>query len=232
MSKSHELEHLTGLMRDFPVRLPWKPKSTEKAWNSIRNRWRALQASEINPTDFIAISIDNLKSSIDENEVFIHTLHLYSFRGILSNAGEYRKSTDPNNGKVYFGGQLRSEARQKFEGTSPPKIKAEVRGALNELMYEDRDPIENALRFYQLFVRCHPFYDANGRIGRFLMTQYLQLMGYQVLWADLKGGDKSKFIKKLNACHNHYGKHDYDRYLGYLVDYFRRHVVPVSDYEE
>ncbi len=88
------------------------------------------------------------------------------------------------------------------------------------------------MHFYQAFVKCHPFYDANGRIGRFLVSLYLRRLEYHVLWSEMGGGDSSKFIKKLNQCHDRMGQHNFEKYMGYLVDYFREHVRPFGDFEE
>lgn len=95
---------------------------------------------------------------------------------------------------------------------------------------EPEDPIENAIRFYQHFVYIHPFYDANGRIGRAIVSVYLNLFDYYVQWREFDGPNNSKFISKLNACHERMESgYTYEQYLEYLVSFFRKYVISVDE---
>ncbi|MFH5884097.1 Fic family protein [Halalkalibaculum sp. DA3122] len=89
----------------------------------------------------------------------------------------------------------------RFKGTSSSKIDEKLDMAFSHLVIDPGDPIENAMRFYQRFVYIHPSYDANGRIGRVIVSTYLNLFGYYVQWGEFDGPNNSKFINKLNACH-------------------------------
>src|SRR5699024_9224121 len=78
----------------------------------------------------------------------IGILHRYLFNGILSNAGEYRKPSDPKGGYIGFGGAKHHRQQSKFKGTKPSNIEQALDQALTHLDYQTNDPIESALRFY------------------------------------------------------------------------------------
>ncbi|WP_339136985.1 MAG: Fic family protein [Candidatus Electrothrix sp. GW3-4] len=147
-------------------------------------------------------------------------LHYYLFEDIFANAGSYRQSQDPNNGLVLFG------SRQQFQGTPPGGIKAEVQGAISHLIPRTEVPVYQAVKFYQHFVQIHPFYDANGRIGRFLLEIYLNLHGIGMEWKKLYANEK--WLKKLNDCHRRRSSPEYKRYLGFLVSHWQKYTF----YEE
>lgn len=179
-----------------------------------------------------ALIVPSTSPTIPKLEFAIKWLHLFLYDAILSNAGNYRLSSDPQGGLINFGGQKRNEALPKYQGSSPSNIKSDVQKSLSYLVGETADPIESALRFYQAFVRCHPYYDGNGRIGRLIVTLFLRFHDLHVLWSEMEAGGNSKFIKKLNHCHDRQGQPNFDQYLSYLVDYFRKYVRPFSEYDD
>lgn len=92
--------------------------------------------------------------------------------------------------------------------------------AASHLILRTDDSVYHAVKFYQQFVQIHPFYDANGRIGRFLLEIYLNLHGIGMQWKKLYANEK--WIKKLNDCHRRKGASEYERYLGYLVSHWNK----------
>ena len=94
--------------------------------------------------------------------------HKQLFEGILNNAGEYRKSTDPNKGEVFFG-----PSTNQFAGADPSMIESMLRQNISTLTLSSPDPVYVAAKFYQRFVYIHPFNDGNGRIARFIVEVYL-----------------------------------------------------------
>ena len=57
------------------------------------------------------------------------------------------------------------------------------------------NPVRDAVTFYQQFVCIHPFYDANGRIGRFITSLYLDYHGLHISWAGLS--QNQQWLKNL-----------------------------------
>ncbi len=166
------------------------------------------------------------------------TLHDYLYQGILSNAGRYRKATDPGGGTIFFGGKQPGRRRMKFEGSPPADIKDDLRHAFRVLSNGSLDPKAASIEFYMRFNRVHPFYDANGRISRLIVSIYLHLYGTYVDWdrVDRAHGD---FVSRMNSCHKrakgapnqtHYEPEQYNEYFGYVLSYWEKCLSPISDF--
>ena len=156
-------------------------------------------------------------------------IHEFMFIPVLSNAGEFRKVTDRNSGAVYFGGeQIRQPSGSKFSGVSADLIEAEMKKTFSLLTSADKNPVRTAILFYQQYVYIHPFYDANGRIARLLVTIYLRYHGFYVRWAKLEQNKKNAFLKKLNECHKRNNKKGFDEYFDFLYQFWKDFVIPIS----
>ncbi len=196
--------------------------------------------------------IDNTEQS--ENGYYERCIKIHSFlyKDILVNAGQFRKVTDPNNGSVYFGLNQRTQ-RHKFTGTNPEYIESELREAFNILFDPNYNPLEKSICFYAEFVAIHPFYDANGRIGRYIVDIFLQSNNYYVDWESLNKRH-GKFLRKLNFCHSVRAKHKLflsctepspycsqqnsywlsirEKYMGYLLQFWSEFVNVLSNLED
>ncbi len=85
-----------------------------------------------------------------------------------------------------------------------------------------------AVRFYADLSAVHPFYDANGRTGRLVVSVYLHLHGWLVEWVRLDGKE-GKFMRKINSVNKRAtGQTDYD---DLLVRFWRQYVVPTEGLE-
>lgn len=151
--------------------------------------------------------------------------HKFLYDGLFTFAGKYRSKNDPHGGKIYFGHQHAQQRKPKFHGDPPDEIEDGVIGAVLYLKKRTKNPLYNALRFYQKFVNVHPFYDANGRIGRLIASMYLADMGIVLSWSEFDS--KSKFIKKLNYCH----QNPTEETFKYLVNYVEPFTLPLDDLE-
>jgi fido (protein-threonine AMPylation protein) len=194
-------------MRDFPVD---DSPTVDHSLKRVYSRFNRLN------TDEFVLKLMRL-DEIDFSKLFSHLplfLHSYLFKGIFSNAGNYRSHDDPGNGYIAFG------LRQKFRGVPPSSIEDGVNRAISNLTKNTEDAVVNAVRFYQQFVMVHPFYDANGRIGRFILETYLNYHGIGVMWGESCSNEK--WINKLNKCHKRFDQPNYDEYLGFLVNHWRK----------
>ncbi|HLR26677.1 MAG TPA: Fic family protein [Fodinibius sp.] len=233
--RSAEVEYLKRLIADFPAEVP--PDDAAKALQKTAVRYQSIESEQY----FQGVSASSLKEldlSQRLPDILKHRafqIHRFLFKDILSNAGEIRKSSDPDGGTIGFGGTKHQRQRMKFKGTKPSKINEELEVAFTHLVLDPTDPIENVMRFYQHFVYIHPFYDANGRIGRVIVSTYLNLFGYYVQWGEFDGPNNSKFISKLNSCHDRMKSgYTFERYFEYLLSFFRKYVISVdelSDFE-
>jgi fido (protein-threonine AMPylation protein) len=147
----------------------------------------------------------NVLRTVSNNADGYHQLclkvHSFLYWDILENAGQVRQSSDPNGGNVYFGGIAQRTMRDKFVGTKPEFITSELEEAFLILFNEEYSYRERSIRFYADFVAIHPFYDANGRIGRYIVDVYLQSHLHYVDWQSINK-IHSKFLRKLNYCHS------------------------------
>jgi fido (protein-threonine AMPylation protein) len=91
--------------------------------------------------------------------------------------------------------------KAKFTGTRPDLIESELSEAFAILVNDKYSYQEASVRFYAEFVAIHPFYDANGRIGRYIVDIYLRQYQHYVDWQSVKDSHK-KFMRKLNYCHS------------------------------
>lgn len=238
-SISFELKYLAELIEDFP---PKKKITAEDAFKELKVRYETLEASV---DDFLTSLLNVPDSKLVDTILDIHKeedyfpkgmklfmviAHSYLFKDILNNAGQYRQSTDPDCGKVYYGGlSAREIGKHKFYGTNPEKIDTELDLAFEFLRRKSKNPIKNGLEFYRRFVRIHPYYEANGRVARFILTIYLQYNDLYIVWREINEKHTGKFLSKLNSCHTHEGKDTYERYFGYFEDFFKPFIKPISE---
>ena len=234
MRPNTEIEHLQDLINDFGV----DPKiSGIVAFDLLRIRYETIEKGIPQLLDSLKKKLkesekDNPKSSLSNilpmiMQEFCISFHLLLFRKILKNAGKFRNEADPNNGYIGFGGENRRRiGSHKFHGETPKNIDLKIKKILLLFTFDSQDPIRNALSFYRQFVKIHPFYDANGRIGRLLLSIYLQNFELYVKWSEIEtGGNKTKFIKKLNACHIREDDYNYDKYFERLYQFFNKFVI-------
>lgn len=228
-----ELEYLKDLLGDFGVNEDIDPKT---ALQRIFDRWTSFQADIISVAESVKKKAER---GVPIGDILLEkakTIHAFLFDGILENAGEYRKESDPNLGRVYFGGQKPQGRGMKYKGTPPKDIDAEVKNAFSFLDYMPsackREIVKASMLFYLHFVRSHPFYDANGRIGRTVVSIYLYVHGYYIDWKEVNK-KRNKFLDKINSCHDRcYSNNERmkERYRDYLVGFVMRKVESHQDF--
>lgn len=79
--------------------------------------------------------------------------------------GEYFR-----NGRVYIGG-VSNETH--VPPVNEAKIKPKIKSLIDFMNNDDYPEIEKAIVTHFMFENTHPFYDGNGRTGRYLLSQYL-----------------------------------------------------------
>jgi fido (protein-threonine AMPylation protein) len=205
-----ELDTANNLLSDFAAADGIDPSEL------IKITWERFSAME---SDLQAIASSHALETPQDWVRLSRTLHTIIFDGFYSNAGCFRNASEPGGGAVRFGGNKRLMTAD-FEGSHPNDIETEFLG-FAELLCKDADPVRQAVEFFQRFVKTHPFYDANGRIGRLMANIYLLRYDLTIYWGDFDSN--TEFFKKLNKVH----KVGHPR-IGQLMEYVNRFVGPVS----
>jgi len=224
-----EIEELKSLMADFPVIDADLVYDPVLAWKDIQSIYLILE--EYGSDELLGLNqLFNKPGAIEEKDVIevVKLLHKCMFSRVLSCAGEFRNSSDPNSGQVYFG------KNQKYSGSSPQTIEEELKKASSYLVKtstKSDNAIEAAICFYQHFVWVHPFYDGNGRVARLLVNAFLNEYQLFIDWNSMNES-QDKFLKKLNSVHNRMdSKFRYKEYAKYLVKYIKKFIKPFNFYE-
>jgi fido (protein-threonine AMPylation protein) len=234
-----DLHALADLLDDFGL-AGW---TEETAFQEVSHRSQMLADSLEPAAGAVARAVRQGFSMPFALQSLLHDAHRRLFRDILTNAGQPRRSADPNGGRVYFGGQKGDTTAPRFSGTAPDQIDAALAVAFARL--EDRrteafDPTPDrrmaardaardaAVLFYADLSFIHPFYDANGRTGRFVVSVYLHLHGLYVEWGRLEAQDR-RFVKRINEVKKRtWGQVDH---VALLLRFWSHYVVAVEELE-
>jgi len=238
--KNAEISYLESLISSFGTQFDL---GAEEAIKRIYARYGELEKKRSNV-------LSTVPNNVDGYHRLCLKVHDFLYRGILDNAGQVRQSSDPNAGNVYFGGIAPRTMRDKFVGTRPELITSELNEAFSILFNEAYSYQERSIRFYADFVAIHPFYDANGRIGRYIIDVYLQKHFHYVDWQSINKSH-GKFLRKLNYCHSvrtkykecldqinldldinthkqAYWKSVREKYIGYLLNFWTKFVFKLD----
>lgn len=249
-ASAYELDNLADLLRDFGAE-GWTPDRAAEAFDVVARRsfqleslleahaWAVHETTILKGQLPLAAALERLAKSA----------HRILFGDVLHTAGEYRRGSDPNGGIVYFGGQRGQTVQPLFWGTSPAELPSALDAAFGRLVDErlnhdgDDDELRTRARlaatdaavcFYKDWSGVHPFYDGNGRVGRYVVMVYLLLHARYVRWEGLDRRE-TQFLKRINASLKRRGHVDPQvraRYEGFLVQFWRPFVDDVPDQEE
>lgn len=241
LSNSSERSYLSELIKDFPCK---KRIPLSRAEKLLISRYRQLEKNIpkmlvlLDDHDFAnklskQFSVYPLGDDLHPKQFYFFNFifHKYLFDQIISNSGVIRKSTDPNEGRIGFGGSdSRIIAKFKYAGSPCNEIQTHLLECFSLLTKNPTDPISSSVEFYRRFVKIHPFYDANGRIGRLILSIYNRYHGYYIRWSEIESGsNKALFIKKLNECHKRENQYVYSQHFEYLLSFFKKFIIPVSE---
>lgn len=228
-----EIETLTDLLGDFAAP-GWSLDRAVEAFDLVADRYRSLSESYVEAAEAVdSVLAANLRMQ-DGCRAILKITHRRLFEGVLTNAGLTRQIGDPGGSTVYYGGRKGQRHEMRFTGTPAGRIENDLDAAFARLQDYRGKPggrgraRDEAVRFYADLSRIHPFYDANGRTGRFVVSVYLHLHGWLVEWGRLEKKD-SEFLKRINnVIEKTTAQTDYD---GLLVSFWRRYVVPTEGLE-
>lgn len=153
---SAEIEYLRELIEDFPAKM--SPDEASRALDIIAARYQTLeQACRIYPK-LIDVYDWPEPERISVLRERVSILHKYLFDEILSNAGEFRKGSDPKNGYIGFGGTKYQRRKVKFDGSTPSRIEDDLDVALAYLNAKSKKPVESALSDFINILSFHTLF--------------------------------------------------------------------------
>ena len=229
-----EVDTLAELLVDFAAD-GWGPERAAEAFDLVADRYRALSQAYVNIADTVSQAVEQGLPLPKACRAVLRLAHEKLFDGILTNAGQVRQAGDPGGSAVYFGGKKPQRRSMRFTGTPAVQIEAELVPAFARLAdYRGDSSVgpdesrDEAVRFYADLSRIHPFYDANGRAGRLVVSVYLHLHGWLVEWGRLEKKD-GEFIRRINNVNEKTtAETDYDEFL---IRFWRRYTVPTEGLE-
>ena len=86
---------------------------------------------------------------------------------------------------------------------------------LFELLAEEEDPAVRIVLSHFVFVYIHPYFDGNGRMGRFLMNVMLAAGGYP--WTVIPVERRTDYMESLEAASVDQNIKPFTEFLGGLV---------------
>lgn len=216
-----ELEVTQDLLSDFATN---SDLNAEDVYRISWSRYQILQQTKIR-----AVFKDEKFQKWSRIEIYAllpKIIHQFIYFELFTFAGLYRKKSDPRSGLIHFGPHYAHKTKPEFQGDSPKNIKKGINEAVEHLIWNADDPLLQAMHFYQKFVNVHPFYDANGRIGRMIANIYLANHELVLSWKDFDG--KGKFVQKLNRTHKLANQETF----GYLLDHIRPHLYNLENEDD
>ena len=172
--RTEEERYLADLLADFGAE---GHPSASNALRLVYERYRELERRIPTLASLVTELVRESETVPDTFSLLLTDLHLFMYEGVLRNAGTFRQPTDSLGGAVRFGGTKSQSHRARYHGTPAASIEGEIHAARHLLDGAD-DPVRAAIYFYLELSAIHPFYDANGRIGRMLVSVYLFRHGY------------------------------------------------------
>lgn len=226
-----EVEALHELLVDFGTD-EWPPERAAEAYDVMC----AMQSALSNVYTTLAAHVDQMLAPSSGLPRACRTCLVFAHKVLydrfLTNAGQPRRPGDPGGSRVHFGGIPGDRREPRFTGTPAARIDAELATAFARLEdcrggREDEAP-DRAILFYADLSRIHPFYDGNGRAGRFVVSVYLHLHSWLVEWGRIEARE-GEFMRRINNVNEkRTAETDYE---AMLLRYWRRHVVRTDAFE-
>jgi fido (protein-threonine AMPylation protein) len=219
-----EVQSLRELLTDFAAD-GWGPDRAEEAYDVMRSKESLLSGAYTAVAERAAEAVPRLGLPV-VCQACLTLAHQTLYLDLLTNAGEPRRPSDAGGSGVHFGGTRGARREPRFSGTPAAGIDAELGAAFARLQdcrgqRADEAP-DRAVLFYADLSLIHPFYDGNGRAGRFVVSVYLHLHGWLVEWGRIEARE-GEFLRRINNVNEKAtAATDYEEML---LRYWRRYVV-------
>ena len=105
---------------------------------------------------------------------------------------------------------------RKSKHTPPSKSAVrEMMPALFDLLMEEENPAVRVILGHFIFVYIHPYFDGNGRMGRFIMNLMMASAGYA--WTIVPVERRSEYMQALELASVHGNMVPLAKFIGSLI---------------
>ncbi len=202
-SKQAILDEFIRLFLSNSMELEGSTITPQLAENIDRKKKIVLPESEVRLYQNSQQALLSLMNTGFRSVIQFKRLHQEIYRGILADAGEFKKL--PNT----FG------YTDKAKTVAPEKVREELQEVIENYKNKEIYPFLKPLLFHLQYQKVHPFTDGNSRLGRILLVVQMFKLNYPplIFKGDMSFQIRETLIEYINNGHPDFYRLCYEQYM-------------------